>query len=224
MDTEAKHGLPKVVALADKLARLVLDQIEKDGHINFENIRNAMMGPLARDEMDQQDYQMRLAEKHAKAREQWEGAGRILVNTGNRHVKCMCPECEAEGRYLKGVKKLAEGITENMFTPCLDRSSRVFEGVDLAKPLEGLTGPVGPIGPSAPADAIPTIDVALWGQCSDGYRFNVAATRPLLKALGNALASGKAQRVSINDGTYVMPDGEVLSEVEMIKRGGINGR
>lgn len=35
---------------------------------------------------------------------------------------------------------------------------------------------------------------------------------------------GQPRRVSINDGTYVLPDGEVLSELEMIKRRGTDGR
>lgn len=212
MDTEAKHGLPKVMALADKLAWLVIDQIEKDGHINLENIRNALVGPLARDEMDRNAIDV-------------QRAGGMLVNTGGLHVKCMCPECEAEGRYLKGVKKLAEGITENMFTPCLGRSSRVFEGVDVAKPLEGVKGPVGNVGPIGPAGSG---QIQLWahrrGPNGPQGRRIVAATRPQLKALGDAIASGKAQRVSISDGTYVLPDGEVLTEREMIMRSGTDGR
>jgi hypothetical protein len=59
-----------------------------------------------------------------------------------------------------------------------------------------------------------------------GYkdRRTVQATRPLLKALGDAIATQKPQRVSISDGTYVMPDGEVLTELEMIKRSGTDGR
>lgn len=157
MDTEAKHGLPKVIALADKLARLVLDQIEKDGCGNLENIRNALVGPLAQDEMDRHHCK-------AKARQQWEGAA--------------------------------------------------WRAYDL-----GVKGPVGPIGPSAPDDAV--MGHKLW--CRDGD-IDLRPSRHLLKAFGDAIASCTAQRVSINDGTYVLPDGEVLSELEMIKRGGTDGR
>lgn len=201
MDTEAKHGLPKVVALADKLARLVLDQIEKDGHINLENIRNALVGPLAQDEIDRQDERMRLAEKHAKARDQWEAAG----------------------RFEKGVKKLAEGMTDNLF-----RRSDAADAMAYGMGAYWIgIDPAGPCGydEGASPESSP---IHLWamrpGPNGPEGRYNVAATRPLLKAFGDAIASGQAQRVSISDGTYVLPDGEVLTDREMFERqGGANG-
>lgn len=182
MDTEAKHGLPKVVALADKLARLVLDQIEKDGCGNLENIRNALVGPLAQDEMDRQDSK-------ARARQQWEVASAPARQAG---------KSEAWQKFKESLGPLPKGCLA--YDPA---ESNLRQGVYEAK----------------------TGQLVVWETRADGHRYAVKPTRALLQAFGDAIARGQPQRVSISDGTYVLPDGEVLTEQEMfVRQGGPNGR
>jgi hypothetical protein len=52
---EKKHGLYKVVTQADKLARIVMDQLAKDGCGNLENIRDAMLPALTSAELDHRE-------------------------------------------------------------------------------------------------------------------------------------------------------------------------
>jgi len=55
MSEDKKHGLYKVVAQADKLARIVMDQLAKDGCGNLENIRDAMLPALVAIEREKED-------------------------------------------------------------------------------------------------------------------------------------------------------------------------
>lgn len=55
MSEDKKHGLYKVVAQADKLARIVMDQLAKDGCGNLENIRDAMLPALVAIERENED-------------------------------------------------------------------------------------------------------------------------------------------------------------------------
>ena len=63
-----------------------------------------------------------------------------------------------------------------------------------------------------------------WETRPCGNRYAVPSTPQLRKAFAAAIATSGPMRVSIDQGTYVMPDGEVLSELEMIKRSGTDGR
>lgn len=141
MSEDKKHGLYKVVAQADKLARIVMDQLAKDGCGNLENIRDAMLPALVAIEQEKED-----------------------------------------------ARRSARG------------------GVEQAV-HEAMTG-----------------QLVAWQTRSCGNRYAVPLTPQLRKAFAAAIATGGPMRVSIDQGTYVMPDGEVLSELEMIKRSGTDGR
>jgi hypothetical protein len=178
---EQKHGLYKVTDQADRMARLVMDQLAKDGCANLENIRNALMAPLITIEQDHHDDLTKLAKAKMFAHEQWL-PDRALISEEARH-------------------KAADAIMQP--NPIHERMRQSY--ADFPPPPVFLWEIRH--GPNGPED-----------------RRTVRATRPLLKALGDAIATQKPQRVSINDGTYVMPDGEVLTELEMIKRSGTDGR
>lgn len=189
MSEDKKHGLYKVVAQADKLARIVMDQLAKDGCGNLENIRDAMLPVLVAIEREKEDAR----------RASWMGYDLARPEAMRREIRRINP-------VIGGLQALLD--------ECDDKADAIQIGVDSAK-FEGdqtfytyvgqfwemRHGPNGPEGRRA-----------------------VRATHSLLRALGDAIATQKAQRVSIDQGTYVMPDGEVLSELEMIKRSGTDGR
>jgi len=160
---EQKHGLYKVTDQADRMARLVMDQLAKDGCANLENIRNALMAPLITIEQDH-DFEIRL---------------------------------------MKGVDKLAGMPPRDRFMP---REAKHMRDVSQAA-HEAMAG-----------------HLIAWRVKADGNRYAVAMNAEMRKAFAAAIATNGPMRVSISDGTYVMPDGEVLSELEMIKRSGTDGR
>lgn len=224
---EKKHGLYKVTDQADRMARLVMDQLAKDGCANLENIRNALMAPLVTIEQDHQDEFIALSRVkrpvsdveptlHGKAPDlidlRTTPGGDHMENRGGMHVKCRCPKCSELAERGKSWRDEFDIWAHKVAARHAGKSDaadamRYAMSVDPAKPEASIQLWGAAYGPNGPE-----------------YRFSVKPTRQLLQALGNAIATQKPQRVSINDGTYVMPDGEVLTELEMIKRSGTDGR
>jgi phage FluMu protein Com len=253
---EKKHGLYKVADQADRMARLVMDQLAKDGCANLENIRNALMAPLVSAELDHRaDLETRQSPGkwlpgHPRPADDFAVDLRLapgadhMENRGSMHIKCRCPKCRELAERGKAWRDQYDAYVHKVAARQAAAKSDTWH-----KFRESL-GPLQPehveqTGKSDAADAMRYamgVDPAAWsGVDADGNgciklwemrrspnghedRRSIQATRPLLKALGDAIATKRPQRVSISDGTYILPDGEVLTELEMIKRSGTDGR
>lgn len=253
---EKKHGIYKVADQADRMARLVMDQLAKDGCANLENIRNALMAPLVSAELDHRaDLETRQSPGkwlpgHPRPADDFAVDLRLapgadhMENRGSMHIKCRCPKCRELAERGKAWRDQYDAYVHKVAARQAAAKSDTWH-----KFRESL-GPLQPehveqTGKSDAADAImqpnpiyermrqsyadfPPPPVFLWEirRSPNGHedRSSIQATRPLLKALGDAIATKRPQRVSISDGTYVLPDGEVLTELEMIKRSGTDGR
>ncbi len=181
MSEDKKHGLYKVVAQADKLARIVMDQLAKDGCGNLENIRDAMLPALVAIERENEDAR----------RAPWMGYDLARPEAMRREIRRINP-------VIGGLQALLD--------ECDDKADAIQIGIEQAV-HEAMTG-----------------QLVAWETRPCGNRYAVPLTPQLRKAFAAAIATGGPMRVSIDQGTYVMPDGEVLSELEMIKRSGTDGR
>jgi len=225
---EKKHGLYKVADQADRMARLVMDQLAKDGCANLENIRNALMAPLITIEQDHQDDLTKLAKAKMFAHEQWLPDRALMSEMMPIDMGVDLALQDAQNEYARKPERRAT-ISEEARHKAADaimQPNSIYEGMRQRGMMPMSIG-VDPAAWSG-VDADGNGCIKLWEmrRSPNGHedRRTVQATRPLLKALGDAIATQKPQRVSINDGTYVLPDGEVLSELEMIKRSGTDGR
>ena len=184
MSEEKKHGLYKVVAQADKLARIVMDQLAKDGCGNLENIRDAMLPALVAIER----------EKEGARRGPWMGYDLARPGAIRRATRE-----QAIDSFLAAKNPIYERFCDNLPPPVRTTIEQAVH--------EAMTG-----------------QLVAWETRPCGNRYAVPLTPQLRKAFAAAIATGGPMRVSISDGTYVMPDGEVLTELEMIKRSGTDGR
>lgn len=284
---EKKHGLYKVTDQADRMARLVMDQLAKDGCANLENIRNALMAPLVSAELDHRaDLETRHSPGkwlpgHPRPADDFAVDLRLapgadhMENRGSMHIKCRCPKCRElaergkawRDQYDAYVHKVAarqaaaKSDTWHKFRESLELGrlvNQVEDEVAANKAIDELEREASrEEARQKAADAIMQpnpiyermlrqrgmmpmstgVDLALrdahealtgqlvaWGVKADGQRYAVAMNAEMRKAFAAAIATNGPMRVSISDGTYVLPDGEVLTELEMIKRSGTDGR
>jgi hypothetical protein len=216
------HGLPKVAALASKLVDLVMDQVAADRCLNRENIRNAMMGPLVTFQLEAEAAIRRAAKPDVAAPKV---APRIIgwdIATGPNATLVWKNQTDDNLEALAIERSVREMARKYPTSPDGKPGSLSKFAVDEAGGIWMHAGPEVWTKDIPAATIVPNTEAPIWKWSPCGTMRQLFWTDArMLERRAYAEATGRCATLFADLDLAITPEGEVISELEAIKRGAL---